>query len=59
MGYKQIDTNLSFADIALRNSLERNRAIERMQQIEALRHPAPCVILSTSPRYSSFLLSQT
>jgi IS5 family transposase len=35
MGFKKIDANLSFADIALFNSLNRNRAIERMQQINA------------------------
>lgn len=35
MSFKKIDTNLSFADIALFNSLNRNRAIERMQQINA------------------------
>ncbi len=35
MSFKKIDTNLSFADLALFNSLNRNRAIERMQQINA------------------------
>jgi IS5 family transposase len=36
MSFKKIDTNLSFADIALFNSIERNRAIVRMQQINAV-----------------------
>jgi len=36
MSFKKMDTNFSFADIALFNSLNRNRAIERMQQINAV-----------------------
>ena len=35
MSFKKMDTNFSFADVALFNSLNRNRAIERMQQINA------------------------
>jgi transposase, IS5 family len=35
MSFKKIDTNLSFVDLALSNSLEHNRAIERMKQINA------------------------
>lgn len=35
MGFKKIDINFSFVDLALSNSLEHNRAIERMQQINA------------------------
>jgi len=35
MSFQKMDTNFSFADIALFNSLNRNRAIERMQQINA------------------------
>lgn len=41
MSFKKIDTNLSFADVALFNSLERNRAIDRMQQINAVVDWAP------------------
>ncbi|MBN1548081.1 MAG: IS5 family transposase [Syntrophaceae bacterium] len=33
MGYKKTDSRLSFADIALFNSLDRNRAIQRMEKI--------------------------
>lgn len=33
MSFKKMNINFSFADIALFNSLNRNRAIERMQQI--------------------------
>jgi len=36
MSFKKMDANLSFADIALFNSLNRNRAIKRMQQINAV-----------------------
>jgi hypothetical protein len=35
MGFKNMKTNFTFADLALSNSLEHNRAIERMQQINA------------------------
>ena len=35
MSFKKIDTNISFVDLALSNSLEHNRAIERMQEIDA------------------------
>ena len=35
MSFKKMNTNFSFADIALFNSLNHNRAIERMQQINA------------------------
>lgn len=31
-----MDTNLTFADVALFNSLERNRAVKRMEQINAI-----------------------
>ena len=33
MGYKKTDSRLSFADIALFSSLDRNRAIQRMEKI--------------------------
>jgi hypothetical protein len=36
MGFKKMETNFSFADISLFSSLERNRAIKRMQQINAI-----------------------
>lgn len=36
MAFKKTETNLSFADVALFNSLERNRAIKRLQQINAI-----------------------
>ncbi|MCX5819782.1 MAG: IS5 family transposase [Deltaproteobacteria bacterium] len=36
MGFKKMETNLSFADVSLFSSLERNRAIKRMEQINAI-----------------------
>ncbi len=33
MSFKKIDTNLTFADIALSNSRDRNMAIKRMKEI--------------------------
>jgi len=36
MGYKQRDTNFSFTDLSLFNSMERNRAIKRMEKIDAI-----------------------
>jgi len=36
MGYKKTDFHLSFADIALFNSLDRNRAIKRMEKISTV-----------------------
>ena len=36
MAFKKMETNFSFADISLFSSLERNRAIKRMQQINAI-----------------------
>jgi len=35
MGFKQMKTNFTFADISLFNSIEKNRAIKRMEQINA------------------------
>ena len=35
MSFKKIDTNLTFADIALSNSRDRNMAIKRMKEINA------------------------
>ena len=35
MSFKKIDTNLTFVDLVLSNSNEHNRAIERMQEIDA------------------------
>lgn len=36
MGYKKIKTNLTFTDISLFSSMEHNRAIKRMEQINAI-----------------------
>jgi IS5 family transposase len=36
MSFKKMETNLSFADISLFSSLEHNRAIKRMEQINAV-----------------------
>jgi hypothetical protein len=36
MGYKQMDTNMSFAEIDLFNSMEHNRSIKRMEKINAI-----------------------
>jgi IS5 family transposase len=36
MAFKKMETNYSFADVSLFSSLERNRAIKRMQQINAI-----------------------
>lgn len=36
MGFKKIDTNLTFADIALSNTRNRNMAIQRMKEINAI-----------------------
>jgi len=36
MCFKKMEPNFSFADISLFPSLERNRAIKRMQQISAI-----------------------
>jgi IS5 family transposase len=35
MGFKQMKTNFTFADISLFNSMEKNRAIKRMEHINA------------------------
>jgi len=35
MGFKNIKTNFTFTDISLLNSMEKNRAIKRMEQINA------------------------
>lgn len=36
MGYKQMDANFSFTDLSLFNSIERNRAIKRMEKIDSV-----------------------
>ena len=33
MGFKKIKTNLTFTDLSLFSSIEKNRAIKRMEQI--------------------------
>jgi len=35
MGFKKMKTNFTFADISLFTSMEKNRAIKRMEQINA------------------------
>ena len=35
MGFKNMKTNFTFVDISLFNSMEKNRAIKRMEQINA------------------------
>jgi IS5 family transposase len=36
MGFKKMKTNLTFTDISLFSSIEKNRAIKRMEQINAI-----------------------
>ena len=36
MGFKNMKTNFTFADISLFNSMEKNRAIKRMEQINSI-----------------------
>jgi len=36
MGFKQMKTNLTFTDLSLLTSIEKNRAIQRMEQINAI-----------------------
>jgi len=36
MGFKNMKTNFTFADISLFNSMEKNRAIKRMEQINMM-----------------------
>jgi len=36
MGFKKMQTNFTFTDISLFSSLEKNRAIKRMEQINAI-----------------------
>ena len=36
MGFKKMESNFSFTDISLFSSLEKNRAIKRMEQISAI-----------------------
>jgi len=36
MGFKKMKTNLTFTDLALFSSIEKNRAIKRMEQISAI-----------------------
>jgi hypothetical protein len=36
MGYKKMDSNLSFADVSIFSSLEHNRTIKRMKQINTV-----------------------
>jgi len=36
MGFKKVETNLTFTDISVFSSIEKNRAIKRMEQINAI-----------------------
>jgi len=36
MGFKKMKTNLTFTDISLFSSIEKNRAIKRMEKINAI-----------------------
>jgi len=36
MGFKKIKTNLTFTDLSLFSSIEKNRAIQRMEQINTI-----------------------
>jgi len=36
MSYKQMDDNFSFTDLSLLDSMERNRAVSRMEKINAI-----------------------
>jgi hypothetical protein len=36
MGFKKMKTNLTFTDLSLFSSIEKNRAIKRMEQINAI-----------------------
>ena len=35
MGYKKMNTTLTFADLALESSLEHNRSLKLMQKLES------------------------
>lgn len=41
MSYKQMDNNFSFADLSLFDSMEHNRAIKRMEKIDAIINWSP------------------
>jgi len=41
MGFKNMKGSFTFADIALSTSMEKNRAIERMEEINAIVNWAP------------------
>ncbi len=49
MGFKNMKTNLTFADVSLFNSMEKNRAIKRMEEINRV---------VDWPKIESLLLSQ-
>jgi IS5 family transposase len=56
MSFKKIDTNLTFADIALSNTRDRNRAIKRMKEINAAVDWKPIeeILLKNYPVGNSF-----
>lgn len=48
MGFKKMETNLTFTDISLFSSLEKNRAIKRMEQINAKIQRSPFLFVFVS-----------
>ena len=36
MGFKKMETNLTFTDLSLSSSIEKNRAMQRMEQINSI-----------------------
>ena len=36
MGFKNMETNLTFTDLSLASSIEKNRAIQRMEHINTI-----------------------
>ena len=36
MGYKQIDQNMTFAEMSLLNSMEHNRSLKRLEKISRI-----------------------
>ena len=56
MGFKKMKTNLTFTDISLFSSIEKNRAIKRMEQINAVVDwkPIEAILLRNYPVGKSF-----
>lgn len=36
MGFKQMDTNFSFTDLSMADSMEKNRSLSRMEKINGI-----------------------